>query len=315
MNQISVLMTYPMFTNLEKLLEKHYNLIRLWELKDHEQEHFLKANADTIKAVVACAEAGINKKMINLLPRLEIVSTFSVGYDKIDLIKCRERGIKVTNTPDVVTEDVADLAIALALSTLRKICGADGFVRKGLWKMGDFCISTKLSGKSVGIVGLGRIGSAIAKRAEAFNCPVSYYSRSRKLNNDYKYYTNIIDLAANCQILFVACALTEETRYIINREVLDALGREGILINIGRGLHVEESELVSALLDGRLGGAGIDVFENEPDVPDQLFRLDNVVLLPHVGTSTMETCTEMADLVIKNLKAHFKNEPLLTPVL
>lgn len=144
MNQISVLMTYPMFTNLEKLLEKHYNLIRLWELKDHEQEHFLKANADTIKAVVACAEAGINKKMINLLPRLEIVSTFSVGYDKIDLIKCRERGIKVTNTPDVVTEDVADLAIALALSTLRKICGADGFVRKGLWKMGDFCISTKV---------------------------------------------------------------------------------------------------------------------------------------------------------------------------
>lgn len=173
----------------------------------------------------------------------------------------------------------------------------------------------QFSGKSVGIVGLGRIGSAIAKRAEAFNCPVSYYSRSRKLDNNYKYYTNIIDLAANCQLLFVACALTEETRYIINREVLNALGREGILINIGRGLHVEESELVSALLEGRLGGAGIDVFENEPDVPDQLFGLDNVVLLPHVGTSTMETCTEMANLVIKNLEAHFKNEPLLTPVL
>lgn len=174
---------------------------------------------------------------------------------------------------------------------------------------------SQFSGKSVGIIGLGRIGSAIAKRAEAFSCPVSYYSRSKKLNTSYKYYSNIIDLATNCQILFVACALTEETRYIVNHEVLNALGREGILINIGRGLHVDESELVSALLEGRLGGAGIDVFENEPNVPDQLFELDNAVLVPHVGTSTMETCTEMADLVIKNLEAHFKNEPLLTPVL
>ncbi|KAK1358295.1 hypothetical protein POM88_051551 [Heracleum sosnowskyi] len=154
-------------------------------------------------------------------------------------------------------------------------------------------MSSQFSGKSVGIVGLGRIGSAIAK--------------SRKLNINYKYYANIIDLAANCEILFVACAL--------NREVLNALGREGILINNGRGLHVEESKLVSALLEGRLGGAGMDVFENKPDVPDQLFGLDNVVLVPHVGTSTMETCTEMANLVIKYLEAHFKNEPLLTPVV
>lgn len=144
MNQIGVLMTYPMFTHLQKDLENRYKLFKLWELQEHEQQDFLKQNAEIIKAVVACAEAGINKKMINLLPRLEIVSTFSVGYDKIDLNKCKENGIKVTNTPNVVTEDVADLAIALALSTLRKICVADGFVRKGSWNMGDFPISTKV---------------------------------------------------------------------------------------------------------------------------------------------------------------------------
>lgn len=144
MNHIGVLMTYPMFTHLEKELENRYKLFRQWTLEEHEQEHFLKQNAHIIKAVVACAEVGINKNMISLLPRLEIVSTFSVGYDKIDLNKCKENGIKVTNTPYVVTEDVADLAIALALSTLRKICVADGFVRKGLWKMGDFSISAKV---------------------------------------------------------------------------------------------------------------------------------------------------------------------------
>ncbi|MBA0800220.1 hypothetical protein Gohar_010668, partial [Gossypium harknessii] len=171
------------------------------------------------------------------------------------------------------------------------------------------------SGKSVGIVGLGRIGSAIAKRAEAFNCSISYHSRSKKPNTNYKYYSNIVDLAADCQILFVACALTEETHHIINRKVIDALGPKGILINIGRGAHVDEPELVSALLEGRLGGAGLDVYENEPNVPEQLFSLENIVLVPHVGSDTEETSKAMADLVISNLEAHFKCKPLLTPVL
>ena len=173
----------------------------------------------------------------------------------------------------------------------------------------------QFSGMQVGIVGLGRIGSAIAKRAEAFGCPISYYSRSEKPETNYKYFSNIIDLAVNCQILVVACALTEETHHIINREVIDALGPEGILINIGRGSHIDEPELVSALLEGRLGGAGLDVFENEPEVPEQLFGLENVVLMPHVGSDTVETADAMADLVIKNLEAHFLKKPLLTPVV
>lgn len=167
----------------------------------------------------------------------------------------------------------------------------------------------------MGIIGLGRIGTAIAKRAEAFGCPISYYTRLEKPGLKYKYYPNVIDLASNCQILVVACPLTEETRHIIDREVIDALGPKGVLINIGRGPHVDEPELVSALLEGRLGGAGLDVFEYEPQVPEQLFGLDNVVLLPHIGSGTVETRNTMADLVIGNLEAHFLKKPLLTPVV
>ena len=173
----------------------------------------------------------------------------------------------------------------------------------------------QFTGKSVGIIGLGRIGLAIAKRAEAFRCPISYHTRTEKSDVNYKYYPSVVELAANCQILVVACALTEETRHIINREVINALGPKGVLINIGRGPHVDEPELVSALVEGRLGGAGLDVFQDEPNVPEELFGLENVVLLPHVGSGTMETRKEMADLVIGNLEAHFLNRPLLTPVL
>ncbi|CAN1215566.1 Glyoxylate/hydroxypyruvate/pyruvate reductase 2KGR [Linum perenne] len=173
----------------------------------------------------------------------------------------------------------------------------------------------QFSGKTVGIIGLGRIGMAIAQRAEAFNCPISYFSRSQKSDVRYKYYPTVIDLATNCDILVVACALTPETRHIINRDVMNALGPNGVLINIGRGPHVDEQELVSALVEGRLGGAGLDVFQDEPNVPEELFKLENVVLLPHVGSATVETRKAMADLVVGNLEAHFLNKPLLTPVV
>lgn len=173
----------------------------------------------------------------------------------------------------------------------------------------------QFSGKRVGILGLGRIGLAIAKRAEAFNCTISYQSKTEKPNIHYKCYPNPIALATNSDVLIVACALTEETHHIINREVIDALGPNGVLVNIGRGAHVDETELVKALVEGRLGGAGLDVFESEPKVPDELFGLDNVVLLPHAGSGTVETRKEMADLVLGNLEAHVLKKPLLTPVV
>ncbi|KAJ8553341.1 hypothetical protein K7X08_024019 [Anisodus acutangulus] len=313
MESIGVLMACPMSSYLEQELDKRFKLFRFWNFP--QKNEFLNQNANSIRAVVGNAFAGADTELIDSLPKLEIISSFSVGLDKIDLNKCKEKGIRVTNTPDVLTEDVADLALGLMLTVLRRICECDRYVRKGLWKSGDFKLTSKFSGKSVGIIGLGRIGLAIAKRAEAFGCPISYHSRSEKPNTNYKYYSSLVELASNCQILVVACALTPETRHIVNREVMEALGPKGILINIGRGPHVDEKELVSALLEGRLGGAGLDVFENEPEVPEQLFGLENVVLLPHVGSGTEETRKAMADLVLGNLEAHFLNKPLLTPVV
>ncbi|XP_030491779.2 hydroxyphenylpyruvate reductase [Cannabis sativa] len=315
MESIGVLMTCPMSSYLETQLQKRFNLFKLWSYPS--LADFLKENENlnSVKAVVGDTKIGADAQLIDSFPGLEIVSTYSVGLDKIDLRKCQQKGIRVTNTPDVLTDDVADLAIGLILAVLRRLCVCDGFLRNGSWKKGDFPLTTKFSGKAVGIVGLGRIGSAIAKRAEAFGCKISYLSRTEKPYPNYKYYSNILDLATNCEVLVVACALTEETFHIINRQVIDALGPKGILINIGRGCHIDEPELVSALMEGRLGGAGLDVFEREPEVPEELFGLENVVVLPHVGTDTHETCDAMADLVVQNLEAYFQNQPLLTPVV
>ncbi|CAH1425529.1 unnamed protein product [Lactuca virosa] len=291
----------------------------LWKKGDFKlttkKNDFFKENSGSIRAVVGNANAGADRELIDSLPALEIVSNFSVGLDKVDLGHCKQKGIRVTNTPDVLTEDVADLAIGLMLATLRGICECDRYVRAGLWKKGDFKLTTKFSGKKVGIIGLGRIGTAIAKRAEAFNCPISYYSRSQKPESKYKYFPSVVELASDCDILVVACALTAETRHIINRQVIDALGPKGFLINIGRGPHIDEPELVSALVERRIAGAGLDVFEKEPHVPEELFGLDNVVLLPHVASGTVETRNAMADLVVGNLEAHFSKKPLLTPVV
>ncbi|CAL1378103.1 unnamed protein product [Linum trigynum] len=314
MESISVLMTCPpVHPYLVEALEKRFTLHKLDSVPDKPQ--FLSSHRDSIRAVVGNAAAGADAELIDQLPKLEIVSSYSVGLDKIDLAKCKEKGIRVTNTPDVLTDDVADLALGLMLAVLRRLCESDRYVRSGLWKKGDYKLTTKFSGKTVGIIGLGRIGMAIAQRAEAFSCPISYFSRSQKPGINYKYHPSVVDLAANCDILVVACALTPETRHIINREVIDALGPKGVLINIGRGPHVDEAELVSALVEGRLGGAGLDVFQDEPNVPEELFKLENVVLLPHVGSGTVETRQAMADLVVGNLEAHFLNKPLLTPVV
>lgn len=306
-------MTCPMSKYLQDKLSQHFTLIKSWEIKS--KTDFLTQHSTSIKAIVGNGSHGADATLIDSFPCLEIIASHSSGLDQIDLVKCREKGVRVTSTPDALTHEVADTAVALVLATLRRICVSDGFVRKGSWKNGDFGLTTKVSGKSVGIIGLGRIGSAIAKRMEAFGCPISYYSRSHKPNSSYKYYPNVIELASNSEILVIACSLTEATRHIINREVIDALGPNGFLINIGRGGHVDEPELVSALAERRLGGAGLDVFEHEPEVPEQLIGLDNVVLTPHVGSCTQETRMAIADLVVANLVAHFANEPLLTPVI
>ncbi|CAI0474362.1 unnamed protein product [Linum tenue] len=304
---------------LLEALEEKFTLHKLDTTTEPDKAaRFLRTHRDSIRAVVGTAFVGADAELIDQLPNLEIVSSYSVGVDKIDLAKCKEKGIRVTNCPDVSTDDVADLALGLMLAVSRRLCPIDRYVRSGLWsKLGDYKLTTKqFSGKTVGIIGPGNIGMAIAKRAEAFGCPISYFSRSQKpACINYNYCPTVVDLAANCDILVVACALTPDTRHIINRDVIDALGPEGVLVNIGRGPHVDEAELVSALLEGRLGGAGLDVFQDEPNVPEELFKLDNVVLMPHVGSATVEARKAMADLVVGNLEAHFLNKPLLTPVV
>ncbi|KAJ0680240.1 putative hydroxyphenylpyruvate reductase [Helianthus annuus] len=308
-----VWLTCPMSQYLQQQLTTHFPLFKSWEIPS--KQDFFNHQSHSIRAVVGNGVHGADSDLIESLPCLEIISSHSSGLDKIDLVKCVEKGIRVTSTPDMLTEEVADLAVLLILATVRKICACDRFVRNGLWKQRDFGLTTKVSGKSVGIIGLGRIGSAIAKRLKSFTSQICYYSRSEKPNTGYKYYPNVIELASNCEILVIACSLTKATHHIVNREVIDALGPNGFLINIGRGAHIDEPELVTALVEGRLGGAGLDVFEHEPDVPVQLIDLDNVVLSPHVGTCTVETRKAMADLVVANLVAHFSNEPLLTPVV
>ncbi|XP_044975495.1 glyoxylate/hydroxypyruvate/pyruvate reductase 2KGR isoform X2 [Hordeum vulgare subsp. vulgare] len=316
MESLGVLLLHPMNAYLEQELDRRFRLFRLWDSPPDGRAEFLRANASAIRAVVGNAGYNADAALIDALPSLEIVASFSVGIDRVDLPKCRERGIRVTNTPDVLTDDVADLAVGLTIAALRKIPQADRYVRAGLWKAkGDYTLTTRFSGKRVAILGLGRIGLAVAKRAEAFGCSISYHSRSEKPFPNYKFFTNVVDLASNCDVLIVACSLSAETNHIVNRKVMDALGPDGVLINIGRGAHVDEPELVSALLEKRLGAAGLDVFEHEPFAPEQLFSLDNVVLVPHVGSDTEETCMAMADLVLKNLEAHALNKPLLTPVI
>ncbi|CAM6013630.1 unnamed protein product [Sphagnum balticum] len=298
---------------LQGLLEPKYRVFPLWEQSD--KEAYLAENAESIRGLIASAAMWVDAALIDKLPKLEIVSKTGVGVDRVDLHKCKERGIAVTNTPDVGTDDCADMAIGLLLATMRHICAADRFVRKGLWpELGNYPTFThKMSGKRLGIVGLGRIGLAVAKRAEAFGCKISYLARAEKSGLPYKFYATVLELAKNSDMLVLTCALTKETTHLVGREVLDALGPEGFLVNIARGPVVDEQELVKALVEERIAGAGLDVFENEPQVPQELWNMENVVLLPHMACTTRNTVKAILELVVSNLDAHFSGKPLLTP--
>lgn len=305
-----VLMQAPILPGLVEQVEERYHVIRMWEDLGGAA---LREAASSIRALVS--QKAVPRELLDLLPGLRLISNFGVGVDHIDLDYCRRRGICVTNTPDVLTDDVADLAILLMLAALRRLCPADRFVRDGLWPVRPFPLAKKASGLRVGIVGLGRIGMAIARRSEGFDCIISYYGRAEKPGVSYVYYPKLLDLAANSDVLVISCPLSKDTTRIIGREVLDALGPEGTIINIARGSVVDELELVKALLEKRVGAAGLDVFENEPIVPSELLNMDNVVLSPHAGTATWETRKAMAKLVLDNLDAFFVGKPLLSPVV
>lgn len=273
------------------------------------------ASSSSVRALIAVGPTPVAAETLDLFPSLRIVVGSSAGVDHIDLAECRRRGIAVTTAGDAYSENVADYAVALLLDVLRRVSAADRFVRSGLWpQKGEYPLGYKLGGKRVGIVGLGSIGSEVAKRLVAFGCTVAYNSRNKKPSAPYPYYANVCDLAVDSDVLVICCALTNETRHIINKDVLTALGSEGVIINVGRGPLVDEKELVQFLVRGEIGGAGLDVFENEPEVPKELFSMDNVVLSPHCAIMTAESFESLMEVIIANLKAFFSNKPLLSPI-
>ncbi len=271
--------------------------------------------APRIRAITGGGESQVSRELIQQLPALEMISIMGVGYDKVDVRAAIERGIPVTHTPDVLNDEVADLALALMLSVARRVPQADRHVRENRWaEQGNMPLATKMSGKRLGIVGLGRIGKAIAQRAQAFGMSIAYTGRTQQAGVSFPYYPSAAALAANVDFLVVITPGGEGTRKMINADVLEALGPKGILINVARGTVVDEPALIRALQQGVIAGAGLDVFENEPTVPEALRALDNVVLTPHMASATHETRQAMADLALANLQAHFAGQPLLSPV-
>ncbi len=257
-----------------------------------------------------------NKESLARFPKLEMVASFGVGYDHIDAVYARENNIMVTNTPDVLTEEVADVAMGLLISTLREFVKADRYLRSGLWQTQNYPLSVgSLRDRKIGIVGMGRIGQAIARRLEASRVPVFYHSRKPASGVSYKHYGNLIEMAKAADTLIVIVPGGASTAKMINADVMKALGPRGVIINVARGSVVDEQALISALKSGTILAAGLDVFEREPNVPDELKAMQNVVLLPHIGSASVVTRNAMDQLVVDNLKAWFAGKPPLTPVV
>ncbi|TWO73078.1 2-hydroxyacid dehydrogenase [Caenimonas sedimenti] len=271
--------------------------------------------APTIRGVTGGGESMVPRALMDQLPALEVVSIMGVGYDKVDVPAAIERNIPVTHTPNVLNDEVADLAIGLMLSVARRIPQSDRYVREGLWAtQGNMPLARKMSGARLGIVGLGRIGQAIARRAAAFGMSIAYTGRTQRAELPYPYFASAKALAAEVDFLVCITPGGEGTRKMIDREVLEALGPRGFLVNVARGSVVDEAALIDALQRNVIAGAGLDVFEDEPRVPQALRDLPNVVLTPHMASATHETRQAMADLALDNLKAHFSGAPLLSPV-
>ncbi len=294
------------------LLQDRYRVLD--RLHQNEPDAFKQA-APTIRAIAASGESVVSAELIESLPALQIISVMGVGYDGVDVAAAKARKVMVTHTPEVLNDDVADLAIGLMLSTARQLPAADRYVRSGDWEAkGPMPLARKMSGARLGLVGMGRIGQAIAHRALAFGMSVAYTARSQRSQLPYAFFADAVSLARDSDFLVLITPGGAGTRKLVNAEVLAALGAKGILINVARGSVVDQTALIDALERGVIGGAGLDVFEAEPKVPERLRAMPHVVLVPHIGSATGQTRQAMADLAFANLAAHFDGKPLLTPV-
>jgi lactate dehydrogenase-like 2-hydroxyacid dehydrogenase len=296
-------------------LEARFRVHRWWEIQEADRAAFLAEHAKGIRGIAYSHDGShLDDSAMAQFPKLEIVSNFGVGYDSIDAKAAAARKITVTNTPDVLTEEVADLTIGLVLATVRRLPQADAYLRRGDWMRAPFPLSPTLRGQKVGIVGLGRIGKAIAKRLEAFDLAIAYHGRSKQMDVAYPYHPSVEALAEAVDILIIVAPGGPETRHVVGAKVMKALGPRGTLINVARGSLVDEVALAAALRSGELGAAGLDVFEVEPCVPRDLIGMENVVLLPHIGSASIHTRNMMGQLTVDNLVSWFEQGKPLTPV-
>jgi lactate dehydrogenase-like 2-hydroxyacid dehydrogenase len=313
MSRTDILMTAPMMPIVIEALDKAVTLHRLWEQTD--KEAFLKEFGPRIQGVATSTLFGrVDASLLDRLPNVEIVSSFGVGYDNVDAAEAARRNIVVTNTPGVLDDEVADLTLGLLLATLRKIPQADRYLREGQWLRASFPLSATLRERKIGIVGLGRIGKAIARRLSGFDVSIAYHGRTQQDDVAYPYYPTVTGLAEACDVLIVITPGGVSTRHLIDADVLKALGPTGVLINVARGTVVDEQALIQALKSGTILSAGLDVYEDEPRVPQELIDLEHVVLLPHIASASVHTRNAMGKLVADNLISWFDGKGPLTPV-
>ena len=306
----SVVQVNPIYAPTQQALDQSFDVHRLWESEN--KSDFLAQVSDKITGVVTDGGSGASAELLRQLPAVKVVSVFGVGVDAVDLDYCKSNGIRVGNTPDVLTDDVADIAIALALGSFRRLAFSHNYTCEGRWvSEGAAPLTAKFSGCDVGIFGMGRIGTAIARRAEGFGCSISYCNRNEKPESAYRYFSDITEMAAAVDCLILAVAPTPSMQGVINADVLNALGPQGHLVNISRGLVVDETALIAALQENRIAGAGLDVFANEPNVPSPLLSLPNVMLQPHVASGTVQTRTAMGQLMLDNLASFYRGDELL----
>jgi lactate dehydrogenase-like 2-hydroxyacid dehydrogenase len=310
---IQVLMPTATMPLIMEGVDKAFSLIKLWEKDD--PEAFIRQHGSSIRAIAGSNKKRMDSAFFKQFPNLEIVSSFGVGYDGVDATWCGKNNIIVTNTPDVLTDEVADLAMGLLLATIRQLPQSDAYLRRGDWvKKGNYPLTTTLRGRKMGILGFGRIGKAIAQRAEAFGVEIVYHGRRKQEDVSYPYFANLVEMAKSVDILMSVAPGGDETKHLINGDVLNALGPDGILINVGRGTVVDEAALIKALNSKAILSAGLDVFEDEPRVPQALIDIEHVVLLPHIGSASHHTRGLMGQLVVDNLTHWFAGKGPLTPV-
>lgn len=309
-----ILVITPIYGPTLAQLETEYVVHKLWSASD--PQALLREVGPRVRAMVTTGFVGFKRTDIDPLPNVEIVACYGNGHNTYDLVAAKERGIVVTNTPDPTSETVAELAVTLLLTVSRRIAESDRYTRAGRWTggPGSFGLGHTVMGKTCGVIGLGNIGRGVARRCEALGMSVIYHGPRAKTDVSYRYYANALDMARDADALIVTCPLTTQTRGLVDARAIEALGPNGYIVNVGRGPIVDQQALIAALRDKRIAGAALDVYWNEPEVPAELKAMDNVVLAPHIGSSTVEIREERGEKLLANLRAHFSGRPVLHPI-